>query len=221
MYDTEQNSLLDRFLAEQPRVAVDLGAGLGRHAGYLLERGCELVAVDRVLTNELRVVLKRYGGRGRFVRADIGRLPFPAGAQEALWASHCLEHTLNPLGVLAEWRRILCPGGLLGVVVPPFKTEVVGQHVFTGWTVGQLMLTLFRSGFDVRHGSYARHLYNVCAIVRRDEHPPVLDIDDEILCRHHDRFPPAIEAEILRRRRENQFGETVASFEGDFERLQW
>jgi SAM-dependent methyltransferase len=220
-YETEQSPLLDRLLTEGAREVTDLGAGLGRHAGYLLERGCTVVAVDRVLTAEVRTVLARDAGRGTFVCADLAHLPFASGSHAALWASHCLEHMLNPPGALAEWRRVLRPGGLLGIAVPPFKTEVVGQHVFTGWTVGQLMLTLLRAGFDVRHGAYLRHLYNVCAIVRRDEHPPALEPDDEILYRYHDRFPPAIEADILHRCRANQFGQTVGSFEGEIERLQW
>ena len=33
-------------------------------------------------------------------------------------SSHMLEHTANPLGALAEWRRLLRPGGALVLVVP-------------------------------------------------------------------------------------------------------
>src|SRR5690606_32154269 len=143
---------------------------------------------------QLREIATRHVDRCRIVRADITRLPFADQTCEALWCSHCLEHALNPLDVLAEWRRVLRPGGLLCVIVPPFKTQVVGRHVFTGWTVGQLMLTLLRAGLRIRDGAYRKHLYNVCAIVRPFEQPPRFDCNDEILYRRHDLFPPAIEA---------------------------
>ncbi len=221
MYETDQAPLLDRFLDEKPASVVDLGAGLGHHTGYLLARGGVVTAVDAVPTASLLGVARTEPQRCRVVAGDIARLPFADRSVDAIWASHCLEHTADPLSVLAEWRRTLHRGGVLGVAVPPFKTQVVGRHVHTGWTVGQLMVTLFRVGFEVRCGAFARHLYNICAVVRRSEQMPDLRPNDEILCRHHDQFPPTIEAEILRNRRLNPFGETISFFEGDIERLGW
>jgi ubiquinone/menaquinone biosynthesis C-methylase UbiE len=220
-YNTEQNSLLDRLLLERPATVVDLGAGLGRHTGYLLERGASVWAVDFALTDNVRQITARYPGRATLISADMTELPFADATVEALWASHSLEHTADPIGVLGEWRRVLRPGGILAVVVPPFKTEVVGRHVFSGWTVGQLMLTLLRAGFDIRSGAYRRHLYNVCAIVRRDESPLELRPNDEILCRHVEWFPALIQEQILSRKRVNPFGETISSFEGDIEAINW
>ncbi len=221
MYETDQSPLLDRFLAETPASVVDLGAGLGHHTGYLLGQGCDVTAVDVVPTASLLEVAETAPGRCRVVVGDIASVPFADGSVEAIWASHCLEHTADPLSVLAEWRRTLRCGGVLGLAVPPFKTQVVGRHIHTGWTVGQLMVTLFRVGFEVRCAAFTRHLYNICAIVRRAEYVPDLRSNDEILCRHHDQFPPAIEAEILRNRRLNPFGETISFFEGEIERLGW
>ncbi len=221
VHDTEQNILLDRLLREKPASVVDLGAGLGRHAGYLLEHGVRVTATDRVLTDSLQQIVSQHKDCASFVQGDATDLPFPAGSQAAIWSSHTLEHLTDPLGALRHWRDVLCPGGILAVVVPPFKTEVVGRHVFTGWTVGQLMLTLLRAGFDIRGGSYVRHLYNICGIVRRAENPPAIEPNDEILCRLHHLFPPSIEAEILARRRVNPFGETISSFEGDIQSLNW
>lgn len=220
-YDTDQNALLDRFLEERPGVVADLGAGGGNHVGYLVSRGARVDAVDLNPTDSLRRVATRFPDRCRIIVGDVMRPPFRDESVAAIWSSHCLEHTLNPLAVLAEWRRVLRPAGLLGIVVPPFKTQVVGRHVFTGWTVGQLMLTLFRAGFEIRHGAYLRLGYNVCAIVRRTEEVPNVAANDEILCRYHDRFPPRIDQEILAGRRTNPFGETIGCFEGEIDRLGW
>lgn len=216
-----QIPLMDRFLREGPTEVADLGAGLGCHTRYFVERGVRVVAVDMVLTDELRAITAGHPDRCRFVPSDLSRLPFEDGELESLWASYCLEHVDDPLSTLREWRRVLCPNGILAVSVPPFKTEVVGRHVFTGWSVGQLMLTLFRTGFDVRDGAYATHHYNVFAVVRRAENPPRLRPNDEILCQYHDQFPPEIEEAILGNEFVNPFGETVRSFEGQIKRLGW
>jgi predicted SAM-dependent methyltransferase len=55
------------------------------------------------------------------VIADIGeRLPFDDGAAEQVYASHLLEHfaTDRVPELLAEWRRVLRPGGVLLIAVP-------------------------------------------------------------------------------------------------------
>ena len=179
------------------------------------------MAVDHVLTDALEAVLRQYGDHARFVQSDLGVLPFANRQIEAIWACHCLEHMENPLAALREWRRVLRSRGLLAITVPPYKTEVVGRHVFTGWNVGQLILTLLRAGFDVTTGAYAEMGYNVFALVRREENPPAIGPNDEILCRHADRFPPSIAAEIRQRQRPNLFGETISSFEGRIKRLGW
>lgn len=55
------------------------------------------------------------------VVADIGeRLPFKSGAADLIYASHVLEHfpTADVPSLLAEWKRVLRPGGQLLVAVP-------------------------------------------------------------------------------------------------------
>jgi len=42
----------------------------------------------------------------------------PSGKYDFVLSSHMLEHTTNPLRALAEWRRVLRPGGTLVLVVP-------------------------------------------------------------------------------------------------------
>lgn len=56
------------------------------------------------------------------VQADIGHLPVEDGAARLIYACHLLEHIRRPdVGiVLAEWRRVLRPGGILRVAVPNF-----------------------------------------------------------------------------------------------------
>ena len=217
----DQFVLLDRFVQEQPTEVADLGAGLGHHCRRFVEHGIRVVAVDRVLTPALAEVLHTAGPRHRFVGADVGSLPFEPASLGAIWASHCLEHDEDLFGTLREWRRVLVPEGMLAVLVPPYKTEVVGRHVVTGWNAGQLMLTLFRAGFRVRDGVFARQGYNIFAMVRKCENLPRLQPNDEILHQYHEHFPASVEQEILQNSGPNTFGETVGRFNGDLVRLGW
>jgi SAM-dependent methyltransferase len=52
--------------------------------------------------------------------APLWSLPFPDGSAVEILAIHCLEH-VHPGGLektLAEWRRVLAPGGVLRIHVP-------------------------------------------------------------------------------------------------------
>jgi len=71
------------------------------------------------------------------VVADISqRLPFDDGAVDLVYASHLLEHfpTDQVPELLAEWRRVLRPGGVLLVAVPDL--EVIARTLVAkreGW----------------------------------------------------------------------------------------
>jgi SAM-dependent methyltransferase len=49
---------------------------------------------------------------------DMHRLEFPDCSFDVLFASHCLEHALDPAMVAAEFRRVLRRGGLIVIEVP-------------------------------------------------------------------------------------------------------
>jgi SAM-dependent methyltransferase len=57
-------------------------------------------------------------GRGKHYIAEGGAIPVPSGSYDFLLTCDVLEHMANPLGALAEWRRVLKPGGRLIMIVP-------------------------------------------------------------------------------------------------------
>ncbi|MEU8774436.1 bifunctional class I SAM-dependent methyltransferase/N-acetyltransferase [Streptomyces sp. NPDC048606] len=111
---------LSGALPERPRV-LDLGCGPGRSALLLAaEAGgagrAEVTAVDlhEPFLDELRAAADARGlaDRIRPVRADMGALPFEDGSFDLVWA----EGSAYNIGfdrALAEWKRLLAPGGTL------------------------------------------------------------------------------------------------------------
>jgi predicted SAM-dependent methyltransferase len=60
-------------------------------------------------------------------QASIDRLPmFADGSAELIYCSHALSYfdRAEARGVLAEWHRVLAPGGLLRLAVPDFEALV-------------------------------------------------------------------------------------------------
>lgn len=49
---------------------------------------------------------------------DGVHLPFPDDSQDAVYSSHCLEHTEDPVETIGEWFRVLRVGGYLVIAVP-------------------------------------------------------------------------------------------------------
>lgn len=50
---------------------------------------------------------------------EAGKLDgVPDDAYDAFLASHVVEHLANPLGALAEWQRVVRPGGYMLLIVP-------------------------------------------------------------------------------------------------------
>ncbi len=90
------------------------------------------------------------------VRADVRALPFADESVEAIFCSHLLEHLpeWDVVPALAEWRRVLKPGGALMMKLPDVQsvaeaivrngvdaithvtnhgTEIRAQDILYGW----------------------------------------------------------------------------------------
>jgi ubiquinone/menaquinone biosynthesis C-methylase UbiE len=52
----------------------------------------------------------------RFEVGDVYKLRYPDRSFDAAWASFMLEHLRSPLAALKEIRRVLKPGGVLGIL---------------------------------------------------------------------------------------------------------
>jgi malonyl-CoA O-methyltransferase len=114
-----RNSLLERLelTAIEPRIVLDVGAGTGHGARALKRRYPKalVVAVD-FSRGMLQGAARQQSWLRPFTRvcADAQRLPFADGSAELI-VSNLMLQWCDPDAVLAEFRRILAPHGLLSI----------------------------------------------------------------------------------------------------------
>jgi 2-polyprenyl-6-hydroxyphenyl methylase/3-demethylubiquinone-9 3-methyltransferase len=94
------------------RRVLDAGCGGGLVARELAAAGAEVVGVDRS-RGSLGVASRAVGAIGSFAPAQgrLERLPFAAGAFDAVVAADVLEHLPDLPAAVAELARVLAPGG--------------------------------------------------------------------------------------------------------------
>lgn len=149
--------LIDNFKFES---VLDIGCGEGAHSKMFQEAGKKVTALD-------------YGESVYFEKntlkdtiiADFNIYEFNE-QYDCVWASHVLEHQLNPHLFLKKIYRVLSEGGVFAITVPPLKHEIVGGHLSL-WNAGLLLYNLVLAGFDCRDAFVCSYGYNITAIVRK------------------------------------------------------
>lgn len=114
------NALYERpaMLRMLPRVdglrVLDAGCGSGLHAALLLDRGARVTGIDRSAAM-LEHARRRLAGRGVELRvADLrDPLPFAEGSFDGIMSALALHYLRDWGPTLAEFRRVLRPGGWL------------------------------------------------------------------------------------------------------------
>lgn len=117
-------------LAGRP-LLVDCGAGTGEFA-VEATRHCRVMGLDDSdwAVNRLEGLL----GSGNARKATVTALPIDDGAADIVTALDVIEHVADDRAAVAEFHRVLRPGGWLAVTVPacPFLwsswDEVLGHH---------------------------------------------------------------------------------------------
>ena len=190
-------------LGLQPgELVLDAGAGFGRHAFEAARCGARVVALDYA-HDELVGTRATFGGMidageipaDRFVavlRGDATRLPFADGAFDRVITSEVLEHIQDDVGAIAEFQRVLRPGGVIAVTVPSWFPEKVnwmlsdeyyapkapGGHVRI-YSATELKAKLRSAGLTVTGSHHAHALHSPywwlkCAVgPRNDAHRAV------------------------------------------------
>jgi SAM-dependent methyltransferase len=126
---TNEIDKVARILRPGQRI-LELGAGTGRQAMYLAERGFQVDAVeipDSNYVNDRLFPITDYDGQ---------HLPFPDDTFDVVYSSNVLEHVRDLEILYAEIRRTLRPGGTCLHILP--------THAWRFWTI----LSAFPTGLQ-------------------------------------------------------------------------
>jgi SAM-dependent methyltransferase len=108
----------DAFAALLPRAArvVDVGCGPGTDAAWFAARGHEVLGVD--LSLSMARLAADALGSSRLALGDLRALPLHDASVDAVWSCAALLHVpdADTHLVLSGVRRVLRPGGVLGLV---------------------------------------------------------------------------------------------------------
>jgi ubiquinone/menaquinone biosynthesis C-methylase UbiE len=102
---------------------VDVGCGPGTDLGALAGTGASVIGID----HDPRM-LAEAGRRHPAVRlreGDAHDLPLDTGSVDRVRTDRVLQHVADPAAAIAEARRVLRPGGVLGMAEPDWDTLVV------------------------------------------------------------------------------------------------
>jgi SAM-dependent methyltransferase len=92
---------------------LDLGSGSGHGTAFLQHAGATAIGLDRVAAD----AASRVAGV-RFVRGDVGRVPFRSGSFDRVASFQVIEHLEDPSAYLAGIARLLRPGGTALLTTP-------------------------------------------------------------------------------------------------------
>lgn len=114
----ESLALLIEFVNPQPTWRVlDVATGAGHTALCFAPRVAEVIATDltaAMLATAARLAGERKLANVRFEPADAELLTYPDGSFDAVTCRLAFHHFPNPRQALAEFARVLKPGGALG-----------------------------------------------------------------------------------------------------------
>ena len=111
----------------------------------------EAIGIDlreEALTHGRKLARDRGISNVTFQVADVYQLPYPDGSFNAAFACAVLQHLAAPLEALAEMRRLLKPGGVIGIVdgSAPITFRYPTNPVLDAWDKLRILERDYRTG---------------------------------------------------------------------------
>src|SRR5215468_10654287 len=109
LFDSDEPVMHEFIDALPPGDALDAACGTGRYAEYLAGRGHRVVGVDS--SPEMLERARSRVPSGEFRPGDLHRLPLPDGCVDLVVCALAVSHVPALTPVMAEFARVLRPGG--------------------------------------------------------------------------------------------------------------
>lgn len=152
-----EKAMLEAAGGRQFRLHLDVGTGTGRMLEIFASQAEDGMGVDlsREMLTVARSKMSEAGLVNRLVRqADATALPLEPGAADLITVHQVLHYLDTPERAIAEWARVLAPGGLL--LLADFETHGFEEfaseyhHAHLGFARGELKNWLEAAGLTVR-----------------------------------------------------------------------
>ncbi len=109
---------------------LELASGTGEVTRVLLGFGCSIDAIDLCEPMIARARAKHRGAPVRFHLGDAENTMMPDAAYDLVICRHLVWTLIDPRSALADWRRVLKPGGALVIVDGDWVNRSLKARVF-------------------------------------------------------------------------------------------
>jgi SAM-dependent methyltransferase len=149
----------------EPGVALDAACGTGRFAEFL-RRGHQVIGVDS--SPDMLAYARRRVADGEFLLGELHQLPLPDDSVDVVVCALALVHVARLEPVLAEFARVLRPGGDLIISDVHHELVTQGSVITARGPAGEPCIAA-----TYRHqlGDYLRPALSLGLQVRRCEEP--------------------------------------------------
>lgn len=131
---------------------LDAGAGGGYYAAKVYAPRCrKLIVVEPFQSNFgiLRQTLNAFAEKTTFIESSIAGMPVPDASVDCVTCTQVLEHIVDDNAAVAEFGRVLRPGGHALITVPtPPEPWPQADHVREGYTEPQLTALFAKHGME-------------------------------------------------------------------------
>jgi SAM-dependent methyltransferase len=158
-----------------PGVALDAACGTGRFAEFLAGLGHRVIGVDG--SPDMLAHARRRVADGEFHVGELDRLPLADDSVDVIVCALALVHVPDLEPVLAEFARVLRPGGDLVISDIHYELATRGSRITVRGPAGEPLLA---PSYRHKLGDYPRPALSLGLQVRRCEEPAATGTGDPL-----------------------------------------